>query len=133
MLLPLLCLLVLYVVQTLLPQMLRLLISRKGYLQFIRDDLGPRDTPLPSNTYAERAERALGNLKEALPVFLPVALLLTVWDVDSNIALRGAWLYLVARCLYLPAYVSGIPGLRSFFWVTSWIGLALMIAALPLG
>jgi uncharacterized MAPEG superfamily protein len=131
MLLPLLCVLLLYVVQTFVPQTLRLFISSEGIFQFFWDDIGPRDTPLPSNPYAERAERALGNLKEALPVFLPVALLLTIWEVNSDLALQGAWLYFAARCLYLPAYVSGIPGLRSLFWATSWIGLVMMIFELP--
>jgi hypothetical protein len=33
------------------------------------------------------------------------------------------------RVLYVPAYLSGVPGLRSAVWVASWVGLCLMLAA----
>ena len=30
--------------------------------------------------------------------------------------------------LYVPAYLTGVPGVRSAVWVGSWVGLAMMLA-----
>lgn len=128
----LLAVLFLYLVQTFVPQTMRIFLPDQSKRAFFLEDIGPRDKALPSSLYIERAERALSNLKEALPIFLPVALLLIVFRIESESALRGAWIYFGARFLYLPAYVSGVPGLRSVFWVTSWVGLLLMVSQLPL-
>lgn len=63
-------------------------------------------------------------------VFLTVALRHLFQATPDAAAVHGAAVFLVARVLYVPAYLSGVPGLRSASWVVSWIGLALMLAAL---
>ncbi len=125
-----LAVLALFVAQTLLPASFRYLFAGPGVGERLRIALGPRDVQPPISHLGSRAERALGNLHEALPVFLTVALLHVAGRTPSASASVGAAWFLVARVLYVPAYLSGVPGLRSALWVASWVGLAMMLVAL---
>lgn len=125
-----LAVLALFVIQTLLPAAFRYLLAGPGTAVRLRIALGSRDEQPPSSVMGRRAERALANVHEALLVFLALALLHMFRGTDAVVALQGAWLFALARMLYVPAYLAGIFGLRSAIWVLSWIGLAQMIAAL---
>lgn len=122
----------LFVVQTLLPSTLRYILAGAGSAHRLRAALGPRDEQPPLSPLGRRARRALGNMHEALPVFLTLAMLHVVQKTTASLANHGASLFLVARVVYVPAYMSGIMGVRSAVWVVSWVGLAMMIAALAL-
>lgn len=128
MVLIILLVLALFVLQTLLPPGLRYLVGpdagRKLWLA-----LGPRDNPPPQTTLGARAERALTNLQEALPVFLALALLNLIVG-SAALALTGATVFLIARTLYLPAYLAGIQLLRSLIWGAGVAGLVLMVPPL---
>jgi uncharacterized MAPEG superfamily protein len=91
--------------------------------------LGPRDDPPPQSAVGHRAERALRNLSEALPVFLTLALLHVSQGTAEGRATLGAQIFLAMRVLYVPAYLAGVPWVRSVIWCASWVGLGLMIAA----
>lgn len=121
--------LALFVAQTLLPSTIRYLLAGPGLWERLRIALGSRDEEPPLSQRAIRAQRALANLHEALPVFMTLALVLEIRGADE-LATRGAAVFLGARVLYVPAYLSGITGLRSTIWMASWVGLALMVAAL---
>jgi uncharacterized MAPEG superfamily protein len=121
--------LALFVLQTLLPACFRYM--RGGdFGNKIAFVLGPRDDPPPQSKLGARAERALANMLEALPVFLALALLNLIVGTAAHLAITGATVFLVARALYVPAYLAGIPGLRTFMWVISWVGLAMMLVPL---
>jgi uncharacterized MAPEG superfamily protein len=92
--------------------------------------MGNRDNPPEMSIVAARLDRAKNNMLEALPFFLALALLALVRLGDTGEATRGALVFLVARVAYVPAYVSGIPVLRSLIWLTANAGLVMM--ALPL-
>ena len=64
------------------------------------------------------------------PAIVAVALLLVFLGVDDGLAIQGAWIFLVSRIRYVPAYVAGMFGVRSIIWVVSWAGLVMMIIAL---
>jgi uncharacterized MAPEG superfamily protein len=70
-----LAVLALFVLQTLLPASFRYLLAGPGTARRLKIALGPRDTQPPMPPMGARAERALANLHEALPVFLTLALL----------------------------------------------------------
>ncbi|TAK30185.1 MAG: hypothetical protein EPO40_08725 [Myxococcaceae bacterium] len=125
-----LAVLALHVAQTLLAPTIRYLLAGPGVVERLRLALGPRDVQPPLSAVGARAARALANLHEALPVFLTVALLHVAQRTASPSASHGAACFLVARVLYVPAYLSGVPGLRSLLWVASWIALASMLLAL---
>ncbi len=79
---------------------------------------------------AKRADKAVKNLMESLPVFFTVAILSVVMGSDENISLALYWL--ISRVLYATIYVSGVgmktaegdasktlQPLRSLIWVAS--------------
>ena len=49
---------------------------------------------------------------------------------SSGFGLFGAAVWLVARIVYIPLYLKGIPYVRSLVWLVSLVGLALMMIAL---
>ncbi|MFD1199011.1 MAPEG family protein [Brucella gallinifaecis] len=88
---------------------------------------GPRDEGYkPSGHLAGRAERASNNFRETYPAFVALALALVLTGDTAGYGLYGAWIWFVCRILYIPLYLSGIPYIRSFVWIGSLVGLALM-------
>ncbi len=122
-----LAVLVLFFVQTMLAPTVQWLVS-DGFR--VREASGPRDTSPPMSKMSARLDRALKNMVEAMFLFLPLALLADVKGLSGGLAENGAGLFLVARTLYIPAYISGIPGLRSAVWMIGHAGIGLMAAAL---
>ena len=110
---------VLHAVYVLLPT--GLFLPREGVANHLggRDDL-PEPSPLTG-----RARRALANWQESFPVFILLALAALVLDAGYGATL-GAIIFVVARAIYLPLYLTGIPGPRSVAWVVAVAGLVLM-------
>ena len=63
----------------------------------LRVALGPRDEPPPQTAMGGRAERALNNLSEAMPVFLTLALLHLIEGTSDRLAVLGGQIFLAAR------------------------------------
>jgi uncharacterized MAPEG superfamily protein len=122
--------LALFVLQTLLPNRFREPAPAGAGNKLVDSPLGPRDHPQPLTVVGGRAERALANIKEALPIFLALALLNLIVGTAAAMALTGGWVFLVARVLYVPAYLSGVPVIRTLIWVASWAGLVMMLIPL---
>jgi uncharacterized MAPEG superfamily protein len=129
MVLVILLVLALFVIQTLMPERFRPR-ADAGTASKLAVALGPRDERPPQSQMGARAERALANMHEALPVFLALALLNLVVKTAGPLAINGAWVFLVARILYVPAYLSGITGVRTAIWIVGWVGLVLMLVPL---
>ncbi|CAM5432437.1 hypothetical protein MAUB1S_07315 [Mycolicibacterium aubagnense] len=93
--------------------------------------LGPRDQPKePGNVLPGRLKRALGNFLETYPAFIGLALALTVTGKTGDLGATGAWLWFVARIVYVFLYAAGVPVLRTLVWFVSILGLALMVVRL---
>jgi uncharacterized MAPEG superfamily protein len=129
MVLVILLVLALFVIQTLLPGRLREA-PAPGEQGKLAENLGPRDHMRPLTVIGQRAARALANMHEALPVFLGLALLNLIVAPQASLALTGAWVFLIARILYVPLYLGGVPAVRTLAWVASWVGLILMLVPL---
>ena len=84
----------------------------------------------PRGVTAPRAKRALANYLETYPAFVALALALAVTGKSGGIGASGAILWIVARALYLPIYVVGIPYIRTLAWLASIIGLVMMLVRL---
>ena len=82
-----------------------------------------RDENSDTSIYEERANRALKNLFETFPIFIGLVLLSISKDVD-NASL--AFLWLIARVIYVPVYILGVDYLRTSIWAVSLISLILM-------
>lgn len=120
----------LFFVQTIAPPAIRYF--GQGKIDLV-SAMKARDDPPPMPVIGARLDRALGNMFEALAVFIPVALLIEMKGLGEGLALTGAMVFFFARVAYVPAYVSNIPGLRSAIWTVGHAGLAMMIAVLIRG
>ena len=88
---------------------------------------GPRDQGnAPHGRLAGRADRALRNFQETFPAFVLLAVMLMVLQRADGVGLLGALIWLVARGVYLPLYLTGVPYLRTLVWLVSLAGLSLM-------
>jgi uncharacterized MAPEG superfamily protein len=91
---------------------------------------GNRDGLGEPSPIASRADRAAKNMLENL--VLLVALLAAVHfagKVNAQVQL-GANVFFWARVVYWPAYVTGVPLVRSIVWMISIVGLAMIGLAL---
>ena len=88
--------------------------------------VGNRDNQTDMYIVAARLDRAKNNMLEALPFFLGLALPALVKGMETKQVVYGAATFLVARIAYVPAYVSGVPLLRSVVWLVANAGLLAM-------
>lgn len=98
--------------------------SRFGF--DLRGIVGNRDDQPDLSVIAGRLDRAKNNMQEALPIFIALALLALIKGVDTSEETHAALAFLIARVLYVPAYVSGVPMLRSLVWLAGVASLATM-------
>jgi uncharacterized MAPEG superfamily protein len=129
MILLVLLVLVLFVIQTLLPGRFREP-AAPGEAGILAENVGNRDHVRPLTVIGQRAARALANMHEALPVFLALALMNMIAGTAAAMATSGALVFLVARVVYVPLYLSGVSWLRSLVWVVAWVGLIMMLIPL---
>jgi uncharacterized MAPEG superfamily protein len=113
------------VVQILLPSILRLQETGPEY------NASPRDTPSPTpeRLVTARLRRAQANLSETLPLFGLAILIAHAAGKEAELTFYGAWLYLIARVIYVPLYAAGIPYLRTLVWFASLGGLLMVLYA----
>lgn len=94
-------------------------------------NVGPRDEPGPPvGIVTGRLQRAHRNLLETLPVFIGAILIAHVTNREGLLTLWGAWLYLLARIVYVPLYAFGVPVARSLAFQASLVGLTLLLIAI---
>lgn len=90
-----------------------------------------RDTPKPLTGLAGRLDRALNNHYAALTLFAIAVLVVTLGTQTTPLTKTCAWTYLIARIAYVPAYIFGIPYLRSAIWTVGFgATLTMLITAL---
>ena len=83
-------------------------------------------TPGEPPVWSGRADRACRNMLETFPVFAAVAIAVVVAGVADAATALGAQIYLVARLLYVPAYVFGIAYVRSLIWGAGLVGIGMV-------
>ena len=89
---------------------------------------GPRDVPMENMAASvARAKRAGNNLLETLPVFLTLAVLSIIMEVQTA-ELAAIWLGL--RVAYVFAYIMHIDYIRTLIWFGSVFCLIMMGFAL---
>ncbi len=117
--------LIIALVQIFLPAMFRNRETGLDYNAGPRDEAGP-----PVGIITGRLQRAQRNLFETLPLFLAAVIIAHITGREGSLTLTGAWLYVICRVLYIPAYGFGISYIRSLIWGVSLAGLVLIILAL---
>lgn len=89
--------------------------------------LGPRDTPFEKPVMMGRLLRALTNHTEGMMLFAVAALVVTISGQTTEFTAYCAWIYLVARIFYVPAYAFGWTPWRTVIWI---VGLLATVAML---
>lgn len=112
--------LVLLFVQAMLPG--QLLVKQVG----TEAQMGPRDNLPPPTPELARANNALRNLQETLPIFLTLAILSVVLGENGWMTIVGAWMYLIGRIAHFVCYMRGLSPWRSIAFVVAFLGLMLM-------
>jgi len=103
------------------------LLPRIGIMSY----LGSRDADPDPSVHQARAERATSNYQENLAPFLGLAVLaLVVPNADMDQAVLGAQLFVLARLVYIPLYLIGVPVVRSAAFIAGFVGLIIMGLAL---
>jgi len=93
-----------------------------------RDRLGG-DLQSQVSVRTARLIRALNNHFEALILFTIAVLVVTLAGESSGITRACAWVYLIARALYVPAYAFGWVPWRSYIWAAGLLATVLMLVA----
>jgi uncharacterized MAPEG superfamily protein len=92
------------------------------YLTSARDE-----KPAAQGVSYPRATRALANYVENFAPFAATDLGLIVTNHTGG---WGATIWILARVVYIPLYVRGVPQFRTAAWVVSIIGLLMMLGRL---
>lgn len=119
-----LIILALYIVQIFLEPSLRYITGGKKQMLY---GMGARDKATEVSVIGGRLKRAAENLKEALPIFLSLALLAEMKGITGGLTEMGALIFVLARIAYIPAYVIAFSGLRSIVWTIAVLGVVLML------
>lgn len=92
---------------------------------------GPRDAQKPAaEGAAGRLVRAQNNFFETFAFFAAAVLIAHVANRHNGFTVAGAYLYFIARVIYLPVYWSGVPWIRSGIWFAAVIGVLLILLGL---
>ncbi|RIJ16109.1 MAPEG family protein [Henriciella mobilis] len=89
----------------------------------LRWGLGPRDVPAKDDLFAGRAKRTVQNHMEGLALFGFAILIIEMSGLNSDLSKTGAALFFWARLAYAPAYLLGIPTVRTLIWAVSLVGI----------
>ena len=95
----------------------------------VKTTLGRRDAPIQLTGTAARFQRTMNNHFEGMILFAIAAIAITLADKSSGFTAGCATVYLIARILYVPAYVFGLTPWRSFVWFPGFLATALMLIA----
>lgn len=97
-------------------------------------NVGARDEDLaPANVMTGRTARAQANFAETFPIAMVALLGVVIADRTSDMTALGGWIWLGARVVYLPLYMSGVRVVRTLVYTISLIGLAMIIWPLLAG
>ena len=91
---------------------------------------GSRDEPREVTGLSGRFVRAHRNLLEIFPQFAAALLLVHAADAVGSLSAIGAWVFVIARLLYVPAYAFGPIGVRPICWLAAQTGIFIIVADL---
>lgn len=94
-------------------------IAQVGFLRLI----GNRENLPALEGLAGRAQRAYRNMLDSLVVFATLVLVAQLAGKTNAATALGAQLFFWGRLAYAPAYVIGVPWLRTALWGVSFVGL----------
>ena len=91
-----------------------LMVIRRMGLMFVAS---PRDDAPKVTGIAGRAIRTVDNSIAAMALFAPAVLALHVQGAETAGTAIAAWIFIVARILFVPIYLSGVYFVRGPVWM----------------
>lgn len=76
-----------------------------------------------------RLNRAMRNHYEALALFTIAVIVITLAEKSTAFTAACAWVYLIARIAYVPAYALGLVPWRSLIWAVGLVATIFMLIA----
>lgn len=98
--------------------------------QGLKWGLGSRDEPFEKSAMQGRFARTVQNHAEAMLMYIPLMALVVALDRTSDWTAIAAWLVIVGRAAFIPLYLFGVFGMRSFAYATAMIGVFMTAGAL---
>jgi uncharacterized MAPEG superfamily protein len=95
------------------------------------DNATPREQQALLEGWGRRAVAAHLNSFEGFPAFAAAVIIATITEADSTWTTRLAVVFVIARMLYLPAYLADLAVIRSIVWTVGFLATAALFA-LPL-
>lgn len=92
-----------------------------------RWNASPRDSQPEFSALTGRLRRAVNNHFEGLVLFTIAVVLVSLTDAANALTTLCAWLYLLARVFYVPAYAFGWSPWRSLIWAVGFLATMVMI------
>lgn len=92
--------------------------------------LSARDQQRDPSGFAGRIARAYRNYLENFAQFAAAIALVNFADANGAYTDIGAWTFVIARILYVPAYAIGAPGIRPMCWSIANFGVVIILADL---
>ena len=80
----------------------------------------------------DRLNRSISNLIEALVIFTPLAVVVSVAGLSNETTALGAQLFFFARVAHAVVYIIGLPYIRTGAWAAGVAGIV-MVAMSALG
>lgn len=91
----------------------------------------PRDGDLKLSTQTERLRRALANHTENIGPFIIAVVLVELTNSNNWLTAIAAWVFVLARALYLPAYALGWVPWRSVIYIVGLVAtFAIIVVSL---
>ncbi|MEP5728445.1 MAG: MAPEG family protein [Sulfitobacter sp.] len=94
-----------------------------GYTMSPRD----REPSKQMSVRAARLGRAFDNHAQNLILFAIAVGVIQMSAQNSALTATWAWIYLIARILYIPAYAFGLSPARSFIWFAGFLATTVML------
>ncbi|WP_167767827.1 MAPEG family protein [Bradyrhizobium frederickii] len=91
---------------------------------------GPRDESREVTGVSGRFVRAHRNLLEIFPQFVAALFLVHAAHADGSLSVVGAWVFVIARIFYIPAYAYAPSGVRPICWLAAQTGIFAILADL---
>ena len=110
----------LVIIQISIPVIIDLLITNKIKFIYL---FSSRDKDQETSEFFGRANRALKNLFQTLPIFIGLVLISIIKEVDNS---SLALLWLISRTIYIPLYIFGVNYIRTAVWAIGLICLIMM-------
>lgn len=85
-----------------------------------------RDHMPEKGRFVARADRAAKNMGENLLIFAIVVLMAVIVGAPRDKLLLGGRIFFIARLLYWPLYLAGVPYLRTLAWAVALVGVAII-------